>query len=206
MSCRSLLMTLVGILPPCIILFLYPRKHLLPLGLSACAWSFFMFSFQVHEKSVLLPLMPATLLLAGSLDEDIVCWVTWMNNVAMFRFVSLVPRSHGYLLTNELKSMWPLLRRDGLALQYTVMTVFSAWLMGTFHRLPEHWFARLTQLGSYAAIIALHVAEIMVGKIERLPDLWVVGNVLVCFGCFTIAWAWLLKRLWTETQEKSKIE
>lgn len=81
-------MTLVGILPPCIIIFLYPRKQLLPLGLSACAWSFFMFSFQVHEKSVLLPLMPATLLLAGSLGEDTVSWVTWMNNVAIFRFAS----------------------------------------------------------------------------------------------------------------------
>ena len=196
-------MTVVGIMPPCIILFLYPRKHLLPLGLSACAWSFFMFSFQVHEKSVLLPLMPATLLLAGSLSEDTVSWVTWMNNVAMFRFAffhhMMFPLTSGY-------SMWPLLRRDGLALQYTVMTLFSAWLMGTFHRLPEHWFAKLTHLGSYAAVIALHAAEIVVGKVERLPDLWVVGNVLICFGCYTVAWAWLLQRLWAETHGKSKIE
>ena len=81
----SLVMTLAGILPPCVLLFLNPQKRLLPLGLSACAWSFFMFSFQVHEKSVLLPLLPATLLLAGSLDRDTVSWVAWMNNIAIFR-------------------------------------------------------------------------------------------------------------------------
>jgi len=44
-----------------------------------------MFSFQVHEKSVLLPLVPTTLVLAGSLDKNTVSWVSWMNNVAMFR-------------------------------------------------------------------------------------------------------------------------
>jgi alpha-1,3-glucosyltransferase len=78
-------MTFAGILPPCIILFLNPQKRLLPLGLSTCAWSFFLFSFQVHEKSVLLPLLPATLLLAETLSEDTISWITWMSNVAMFR-------------------------------------------------------------------------------------------------------------------------
>jgi alpha-1,3-glucosyltransferase len=81
----SLLITLAGILPPCVLLFLNPQKRLLPLGLSSCAWSFFLFSFQVHEKSVLLPLLPATLLLGGSLSEDTVSWVVWMNNIGMFR-------------------------------------------------------------------------------------------------------------------------
>jgi alpha-1,3-glucosyltransferase len=83
----SLVATLVAILPPCLILFFNPQKRLLPLGLSACAWGFFMFSFQVHEKSVLLPLMPATLILAGGLDKSTVSWVSWMNNLAMFRLV-----------------------------------------------------------------------------------------------------------------------
>ena len=84
-SFHSLVATLVAILPPCLILFFNPQKRLLPLGLAACAWGFFMFSFQVHEKSVLLPLVPTTLVLAGSLDKNTVSWVSWMNNVAMFR-------------------------------------------------------------------------------------------------------------------------
>lgn len=81
----SLVATLLAILPPCLILFFNPLKRLLPLGLAACAWGFFLFSFQVHEKSVLLPLVPTTLVLAGSLDKNTVSWVSWMNNVAMFR-------------------------------------------------------------------------------------------------------------------------
>jgi alpha-1,3-glucosyltransferase len=104
-------------------------------------------------------------------------------------------------------SMWPLLRRDGLALQYTVMALFYAWLMGTFRNLPTSLFAKIIHLASYTAIIAIHSAESIVGKIGKYPDLWVVGNVLVCFGCYVIAWAWLLKRLWTESLSgKSKIE
>ncbi|KAF8251450.1 ALG6, ALG8 glycosyltransferase [Wilcoxina mikolae CBS 423.85] len=184
----SLWATLAGILPPCVLLFLNPEKRLLPLGLSACAWSFFLFSFQVHEKSVLLPLLPATLLLGGSLSQDTMSWVVWMNNIGMF-------------------SLWPLLRRDGLVLQYIVMSVFYAWLLGTFHRLPEHWFAKLTHVGSYCAILVIHTAEQYVGTVERYPDLWVVGNVLLCFGSYVIAWAWTLQRLWMETRRgKQKTE
>lgn len=78
-------MTLAGILPPCLLIFLNPRKQLLPLALAACAWSFFMFSFQVHEKSVLLPLVPTTLLLASSLDSNSISWIAWINTVSMFR-------------------------------------------------------------------------------------------------------------------------
>lgn len=182
----SLLATLIGILPSCIILLLKPQKHLLPLGLSACAWSFFLFSFQVHEKTVLLPLLPATLAIAGSVDTDVIVWVVWMNNVAMF-------------------SMWPLLSRDGLALQYTVLFLFYAWLMGSFHNLPNHWFGKLVHIGSYGTIITIHLAEVMIGKVERYPDLWAVGNVLVSFGAFTIAWGWTILKLWTESS-KAKLD
>ncbi|KAL7266831.1 Glucosyltransferase-like protein [Rhizina undulata] len=177
----SLLATLLSILPACTILFINPQKRLLPLGLSACAWGFFLFSFQVHEKSVLLPLMPATLLLGGSLDKNVVSWVTWMNNIAMF-------------------SMWPLLKRDGLTLQYAVIALLYAWLMGTHIHLPKHWFGKLVHVGSYLAVVAVHVAEVVVGKVDRWPDLWVVANVLVSFGSFTIAWLWVLQKLWRESR------
>lgn len=103
--------------------------------------------------------------------------------------------------------MWPLLHRDGLAHQYIVMSGFYAWLLGTFHRLPKHWFAKLTHVGSYCAILAIHAAEQYVGTVERYPDLWVVGNVLVCFGSYVIAWAWTVQRLWMEARRgKPKTE
>jgi alpha-1,3-glucosyltransferase len=101
--------------------------------------------------------------------------------------------------------MWPLLSRDGLALQYTVLFLFYAWLMGSFHNLPNHWFGKLVHIGSYGTIITIHLAEVMIGKVERYPDLWAVGNVLVSFGAFTIAWGWTILKLWTESS-KAKLD
>lgn len=79
-----------------------PTASLLPLALLASSLSFFLFSFQVHEKSILLPLMPMLLLMArrggegrgaGAVDaartrseED---WEVGclFGNVAIFRWV-----------------------------------------------------------------------------------------------------------------------
>lgn len=105
--------------------------------------------------------------------------------------------------------MWPLLRRDGLVFQYAVLTLLYAWLLGTFSRLPSHPIAKLVHLGTYAAILLLHAAELFVGPVSRYPDIWVVANVLVCFGAFVVAWGWTLQKLWIETSAgavKSKSE
>jgi alpha-1,3-glucosyltransferase len=48
--------------------------------------SFFLFSFQVHQKTILLPLLPITLLLSGaSMDSTVFGWGMLVNNVAVFR-------------------------------------------------------------------------------------------------------------------------
>jgi alpha-1,3-glucosyltransferase len=65
-----------------------PTLVLLPYALLTSSLSFFLFSFQVHEKSVLLPLLPATLILSGGerggAGEDWE-WGILFNNVAVFR-------------------------------------------------------------------------------------------------------------------------
>lgn len=65
-----------------------PTLALLPYALLTSSLSFFLFSFQVHEKSVLLPLLPATLILSGAESggggEDWE-WGVLFNNVAVFR-------------------------------------------------------------------------------------------------------------------------
>ncbi|KAF8426334.1 glycosyl transferase [Tirmania nivea] len=194
----SLLATLAAILPPCLIIFFNPQKHLLPLALAGCAWGFFLCSFQVHEKSVLLPLLPTTLILAQGLDSDTVSWVSWINNIANF-------------------SMWPLLRRDGLSLQYTVLSTFWAWLMGLGGKwsLPKSSFGKLVQLGTYAGVLGLHITELVLDNgivrllgprvekrvesvLERYPDLIVMGNVGVCFCAFAWMYGWIVVRLWRE--------
>ena len=194
----SLATTLVTVLPPCALLCLYPRKENLLLGLAGCAWGFFLCSFQVHEKSVLLPLMPTTLLLAQGVDRDTVAWVGWVNTIANF-------------------SMWPLLKRDGLGLQYTVMTAFWAWLMGLGGEwgLPTNNISKVVQLVGYASVLGLHVFELVIDSsamglfgavgdkvqvvLRRYPDLVVVLNVALCFFAFAWMYGWTLLRLWKST-------
>ena len=85
----SLFTTLLAILPSCVHLGLNPDKHRLVYCLANSALAFFMFSFQVHEKSILLPALPITLLI---LDEPF--WSGWFNNVAIFRYHI----SHEYII------------------------------------------------------------------------------------------------------------
>lgn len=63
-----------------------PILPLLPYALLASSMSFFLFSFQVHEKTILVPLMPLTLLLSGSASDSLTFELgALVNNVAVFR-------------------------------------------------------------------------------------------------------------------------
>jgi len=65
---------------------------LLPYTLLNSSLSFFLFSFQVHEKTILVPLLPMTLLFSGSLSgdvEEIFGLGALMVNAAVFRFVTI---------------------------------------------------------------------------------------------------------------------
>lgn len=67
-----------------------PTLPLLPYALLTSSMSFFLFSFQVHEKTILLPLLPLTLLLSGvTSNETSETWEIGMlaSNVALFRCV-----------------------------------------------------------------------------------------------------------------------
>lgn len=75
--------------------------------------------------------------------------------------------------------------------------------MGTFEHLPRHWFGKLVHVGSYTAILGVHFAEMFLDKelLKQWPDLWVVANVEISFGAFTVAWLWVLWRLWKESRK-----
>lgn len=76
-----------------------PASTLLPLALYNSSMAFFMFSFQVHEKSILLPLMPFTMLMSaredlGPSSVGVWEWGMLFNNAAVFRYVAVRLRSH----------------------------------------------------------------------------------------------------------------
>jgi alpha-1,3-glucosyltransferase len=67
-----------------------PTAPLLPLALFTSSMAFFLFSFQVHEKSVLVPLLSILMLLGEKGEGDGTVWdgIVGLLNVATFRSVS----------------------------------------------------------------------------------------------------------------------
>ncbi|KAG8742497.1 Glucosyltransferase-like protein [Ceratobasidium sp. 414] len=157
-----------------------PTLPLLPFALFSCAMSFFMFSVQVHEKSILLPLMPITLLLAARESESEVDsngtglggiweWGVLANNVAVF-------------------SMWPLLKRDGQGLNYVVLTLLWNYMIGYDPSELPNSLVKILSLGAYATLTLIHILEAIFPAPARYPDLFPVLNVLLSASVFSAAW------------------
>ncbi|KAI1335665.1 glycosyltransferase family 57 protein [Xylariaceae sp. FL0016] len=191
----SLLATLGSIMPPCAIIFFRPRKELLPCALSVTAWGFFLFSYQVHEKSVLLPLLPMTVLLVGKqgLGKEVRSWVGFANLLGAW-------------------TMFPLLQRVGLRVPYAVLTLLWAYLLGlpptsTSAYFQEgqniwlQWGTALTHGAFYLAMAVWHVVDLSVLPPADKPDLWVVANVGVGVAGFALCYIWCLWRLMKESRD-----
>ncbi|SJL03724.1 related to Probable dolichyl pyrophosphate Man9GlcNAc2 alpha-1,3-glucosyltransferase [Armillaria ostoyae] len=166
----STVLTVLGFLPAVILMAQAPEPRLLPYALLTSSLAFFLFSFQVHEKTILVPLLPALMLTTKSE------WITLFSNTAAF-------------------SMWPLLKRDGLGLQYIATLLLWNRLVGSnpFARFDKWDVVKLLSVGVYAAAFILHLAELLIPAPARYPDLWAVANVLVCTPVFFAVWAWSVK-------------
>ncbi|EDO17431.1 hypothetical protein Kpol_1037p27 [Vanderwaltozyma polyspora DSM 70294] len=201
----SLIATVVGFLPAVVTILFYPKKHLLPYALAACSMSFYLFSFQVHEKTILVPLLPITLLYTST-DWNVLSFVSWVNNVGLF-------------------TLWPLLKKDGLTLQYGVCFFLSNWLIGnfsfitpkflpkmltpgppvqntedTYHRrslLPHNILWKIIIVSSYIVMLLIHLGEIFVSPPPEYPDIWVLMNCCLGFGCFVLFWLWNYYKIFT---------
>ncbi|KAJ2077393.1 Glucosyltransferase-like protein [Coemansia sp. RSA 988] len=127
--------------------------------------AFFLFSFQVHEKSILLPLGAALLLV----DKEE--WaVNWFVQVALF-------------------SLYPLLFKDGLNLPYWVMAVGWSALRScpacpADTRTPS--IVMKLQWLSTLAMLTIHLGDTLLSPPASLPNLFVVLNVLYSCGMFVL--------------------
>ncbi|KEP48563.1 ALG6 ALG8 glycosyltransferase [Rhizoctonia solani 123E] len=157
-----------------------PTLPLLPFALFSSAMSFFMFSVQVHEKSILLPLMPVTLLLAARESESEVEnvgmglgnvweWGVLVNNVAVF-------------------SMWPLLKRDGQGLNYAVLTLIWNYAIGYDPFALSPTLVKILSLAAYATLALIHTLEAFIPAPARYPDIYSVLNVLISASVFGATW------------------
>lgn len=179
----SLSATITAILPACMTISLHPRRELVPWALASCAWGFFLCSFQVHEKSVLLPLLPMTVLLSGDggLGVEMRAWIGWANMLGVW-------------------TMFPLLKRDELIVPYFILSGLWAFLMD----LPPASLSlysgsskdglqlttKMLHLTFYAAMLFWHCLEAFIEPPKGKPDLWMVFNVMIGAAGFSICYIW----------------
>ncbi|MDP2435955.1 MAG: hypothetical protein Q8P67_09450 [archaeon] len=157
--------TLLSILPSCANVLLRPsspERFLLALGNTAMG--FFLFSFQVHEKSVLFPMLP--LLLATPLFPSHRGFVVWMLAVCSF-------------------SMYPLLIRDGHGLSYLVLQLLLLRLFFPWRRSDLlHSVYKLMLL----LMALVNILGLLFSPPPHLPDLLAVAISALSFFQFSVAW------------------
>lgn len=170
----SLACTLLAVLPSSVRLLTKPTFWQFKLALVNSSLAFFLFSYQVHEKSILLASLPACLLL-----NDLPLIAIWFLQTSTF-------------------SMLPLFLKDGLLVPYIVTSLgflyFSIYLlsplkhcteeelrMGAYHKilffLPKLDLACIVRWKFYISILAmaaLGIASATMAPPSHLPDLFPV--------------------------------
>lgn len=170
----SLISTLLVVLPACILLLRNPTQQNFIKSLIISSLGFYLFSFQVHEKSILIPAFTINLL--WSLNSRL---VIWFNTVALY-------------------SLMPLLIREGLGLQAFLLGVFYHMLFDDLPRKTkskkwEKWVVRL-QLSSYIIMTTLLLGEVLLGNPPSYPHIFTVLNVefSACMFLCTLGYVYYL--------------
>ncbi|KAG1708292.1 hypothetical protein DVH05_024972 [Phytophthora capsici] len=196
-------MTFIGFLPSVIdLLRRKPTKLRFVLSLAVCSLSFFLFSFQVHEKTILLPLLPISFLFAHNALLS-----GWFSVLSTF-------------------SMYFLLKKDGLAFPYVVLQLAYASVAvvpfltsGTAKHLhtqqaelapgykqdgSTHWIARAYVMLSLLGIVVIHAAQVWITPPKRYPHIH--DYVFAAYSCahFLVVLAYLTYWQWTTEPQQKK--
>ncbi|KAL9261981.1 putative dolichyl pyrophosphate Man9GlcNAc2 alpha-1,3-glucosyltransferase [Drosera capensis] len=163
----SLSATVISCLPSMIQQISTPSKHGFLYALLNSAFSFYLFSFQVHEKSILLPLLPASLL---ALEEPLL--FAWLTHFGML-------------------SMFPLLCRDKLKLAYIALSTLFALIyyapcwqqhLNTKQGLPI--LKPPLQIALFLTSLVLHAIYVVMLPPRRYPFLFEAMIMMLCFSQF----------------------
>ena len=193
--------TLGSCLPAMAQQLLKPSSHGLLRCMACSAFAFFLFSYQVslpvmcavlpscsntmaavqvHEKSILMPLLPLTML---ALEHPALA--SWLPIVGMF-------------------SMYPLLRKDGLSLAYAATLVLwtsvasaggSSRATGSTHGISwtaPQAIAVLSILGG----LVVHGAHLFVPPPERYPFMYDAAYIILSAAHHITAWLYLNWQQW----------
>ncbi|XP_011035057.1 PREDICTED: probable dolichyl pyrophosphate Man9GlcNAc2 alpha-1,3-glucosyltransferase isoform X2 [Populus euphratica] len=191
----SLVATILTFLPSMIQQILAPSSKGFLYGLLNSSLAFYLFSFQVHEKSILLPLLPATLLAME------------------------LPGVHSMLLMLcALLSMFPLLCRDKLVVPYMALYASSILLYlapsGRRHIMKHLSRPKITFLIAmiqFLCSLIFHVIYLTIRPPEKYPYLFEAMIMNFCFShllgftVYTNAKQWMLSRQFTSGDKEKKL-
>ncbi|CAF2094982.1 unnamed protein product [Rotaria magnacalcarata] len=148
-----LLTTSLSILPSCFMLFRRPTVRNFYISLFNVSLCFYLFSFQVHEKTILLPCLPLMLLTAT-------------YPVECFSFLQFA-----------MISVFPLMVKDNLVLIFWL--TFIGFSILALQRIYIHLnqvslFQLFFSILCITATLPLLIAAIYIQPPSRYPDLWIV--------------------------------
>lgn len=167
-------------------------------GSAGSSLSFFLASFQVHEKSILLPLAPLSLLVFDREESVLIHWFSIVSAWSLWHllvvdrlqlpYVASIIVYLCYLYYATAKSD----DNDGVDVHYfatsSSLTKWNLW-----DEMRKKWTAKVILPISVSSMIILHVLEIFVPPPTNLPDLfpvlWVVGS------CISFCFMWVIS-LW----------
>jgi len=173
----ALFFTLVSVLPSQLLLFRESTPHKFILALTNSALGFFLFSFHVHEKTILIPLTTVVLLYNdkrtngqtnGQTNElEVSLPVVWFTIIATF-------------------SMWPLLLKDGLYMMY--IAGMGLYLTTVYILFKQHLYSKTVLLFilSVLGCAILHILEMYVEPPERYPHIYPTLTSLYSAGHFAL--------------------
>lgn len=169
MALICLLSTAVCMLPSSLHLLARPTSRHLRYALLNSSLVFFLFSYHVHEKTILLAAIPACML------------------------VSEEPFMAAWFLTVSTVSLLPLMAKDGLTIPLVALTILFValthfYLLADTHKGAKKgrvWvWMRWTYYLSLAGLAFLGTALLAVEPPARLPDLFPVLLAIYCCGHF----------------------
>ncbi|CAH1241152.1 ALG6 [Branchiostoma lanceolatum] len=167
--------TLLGLVPSSLDLLFRPSVNKFKLALVNSSLVFFLFSFQVHEKSILLPALPVCLLLPWRPFTS-----TWFLTIATFSMLPLLVKDGlvmATLITSILFIIAVELGLQGVSLDPTVGCPVCLWSSKNLPWLPHRMFFYAVKSGFYASLMGalfLGLLSIAVPPPSSLPDLWPV--------------------------------
>ncbi|KAI5957110.1 ALG6 [Candida jiufengensis] len=190
LSKLSLITTLISVIPINLLIFYKLKKSttenkkisLLIYGFAQNSLSFYLFSYQVHEKSILIPIIPILLILFINHQSKQISLIQWINNLATF-------------------SLYPLLKKDDLILQYFVTLFVINWLIGfnkVFPSPPKKFEFNIVNLNTvviyltYLLVVIYRLLDAFINPPVNLPDLWIILNTSISFVGFGYFWIWLI--------------